>query len=68
MSGKTVGLMGAWAIPAFDRPDVVFVPVTDLEPVVTALAWAPSRLNGLVARFVQAARDALPQFDRDAAP
>jgi DNA-binding transcriptional LysR family regulator len=59
VSRKAVGLMTQWAIPAFDRPGVVFVPVTDLDPAVTALAWDPNRANRLVGDFVATAGDAL---------
>ena len=59
MSGSTVGLIAQWARPAFDRPGVAFVQVTDVTPVITALAWSPGRMNGLVGHFVETARAVL---------
>jgi len=59
MSGNAVGLLPQWAIQAFDRPGVAFVPVSDIDPVVTALAWFPGRPSRLVDQFVDTAREAL---------
>jgi DNA-binding transcriptional LysR family regulator len=59
MSGSTVGLIARWAKPAFDRPGVAFVPVTDVAPVITALAWSPGRMHGLVGHFIETARETL---------
>jgi DNA-binding transcriptional LysR family regulator len=59
MSGNAIGLLSQWAIQAFDRPGLAFVPVTDVAPVVTALAWFPGRHSALVNQFVETAREAL---------
>ena len=59
MSGHSVGLISQWAFQAFNRPGVAFVPVTDIAPVVTALAWSPGRLTELITQFIETARAAL---------
>ncbi len=58
-AGDGVGLAAAWAERAFARPDIAFVPVTDVEPATTALAWRPAAPNPLIEAFVAVARDEL---------
>ncbi|MDG3012757.1 LysR family transcriptional regulator [Rhodococcus sp. D2-41] len=55
-SGEAVGLSEASTELAFPRPGVRYVPVADLEPVTTALAWRADSANPLVQRFVDHAR------------
>jgi DNA-binding transcriptional LysR family regulator len=59
VAGEVVGLAAAWAEDAFSRPGVRFVPVSDVEPAVTALAWRPSAGNPLIERFLDVARKRL---------
>jgi len=58
-AGEVVGLAAAWAEPVFARPGVRFVPVPDVAPATTALAWPAASANPTVARLVQTARDVL---------
>jgi hypothetical protein len=44
----------------FGRPGVRFVPVVDIEPAVTAIAWHPSSLTPLAKRFLAIATDRDP--------
>jgi DNA-binding transcriptional LysR family regulator len=57
VAGEVVGLAAAWVEPAFSRPGVCFVPVIDIEPAVTALAWHPTAPNPLIERFLEVARE-----------
>jgi DNA-binding transcriptional LysR family regulator len=57
VAGEVVGLAAAWAEDAFSRPGVRFVPVSDVEPAVTALAWRPGAGNPLTERFLDIARE-----------
>jgi hypothetical protein len=59
VAGEVVGLAAAWAEDAFSRPGVRFVPVSDVEPAVTALAWRPSAGHPLTERFLEVAREQL---------
>ncbi|GAA2905079.1 hypothetical protein GCM10010517_71220 [Streptosporangium fragile] len=43
----------------FPRPDIAYVPVTDVPPGRVALAWDGARRTGLVTGFVEAVRSAL---------
>jgi DNA-binding transcriptional LysR family regulator len=56
-AGEVVGLAAAWVEPVFARPGIAFVPVDDVEPATTALAWPPDPPNPLVERFVALARE-----------
>jgi DNA-binding transcriptional LysR family regulator len=53
---QVIGLAAAWVEPVFARPGIVFVPVDDVEPATTAVAWHPDRAGPLVEEFVQLAR------------
>jgi DNA-binding transcriptional LysR family regulator len=57
VAGEVVGLAAAWVEPVFSRPGVRFVPVIDVEPAVTALAWHPATTNPLTGRFLAVARE-----------
>jgi DNA-binding transcriptional LysR family regulator len=57
VAGEVVGLAAAWVEPVFSRPGIRFVPVIDIEPAVTALAWWPDTENPLVERFLDVSRD-----------
>jgi DNA-binding transcriptional LysR family regulator len=64
---EVVGLAADWVAPVFTRPGIVFVPVADVEPATTAVAWRPDRPNPLVDGFVALARevrDAIGLADR----
>ena len=56
MAGLVVGLAASWAEHAFARPGIAFVPVHDVAPATTALAWHPEPDNPLTTRFVDTAR------------
>jgi DNA-binding transcriptional LysR family regulator len=56
-AGELVGLAASWVEPVFARPDIAFVPVQDVEPATTALAWPPHPPNPLVEPFVALARE-----------
>jgi DNA-binding transcriptional LysR family regulator len=56
VAGQVVGLAAAWVEDAFSRPGVRFVPVIDIEPAVTALAWRPTATNPTVERFLATSR------------
>jgi DNA-binding transcriptional LysR family regulator len=53
---QVVGLAAAWVEPVFARPGIAFVPVPDVEPATTAVAWHPDRAGPLVEEFVALAR------------
>jgi DNA-binding transcriptional LysR family regulator len=53
---QVVGLAAAWVEPVFARPGIAFVPVHDVEPATTAVAWHPDRSGPLVEEFVALAR------------
>lgn len=57
LAGQVVGLAEASAQHAFVRPGIRFVPVPDVEPVSTALAWRPDTPNLLVDVFLAIARE-----------
>ncbi len=57
VAGEVVGLAAAWVEDAFSRPGVRFVPVIDIEPAITALAWHSSASNPLTERFLEIARE-----------
>jgi len=54
IAGEVVGLAAAWVEHTFSRPGVRFVPVVDIEPAVTALAWRPNA--SLTEHFLAVAR------------
>jgi hypothetical protein len=51
---------GAWVEDTFGRPGIRFIPVVDIEPAVTAIAWHPSSLTPLAKRFLTIAADRGP--------
>ena len=53
---QVVGLAAAWVEPVFARPGIAFVPVDDVEPATTAVAWHPDRAGPLVDEFVALSR------------
>jgi DNA-binding transcriptional LysR family regulator len=57
VAGEVVGLAAAWVEDAFSRPGVSFVPVIDIEPAVTALAWRPGASNPLTEHFLAVTRE-----------
>jgi DNA-binding transcriptional LysR family regulator len=57
VAGEVVGLAAAWVEQAFSRPGVRFVPVIDIEPAVTALAWRPGTANPMTGRLLAVARE-----------
>jgi DNA-binding transcriptional LysR family regulator len=57
MTERLVGLAAGWAVPVFARPGVVFVPVDDVEPATTALAWPRGSAHPVLARLVEVARE-----------
>jgi DNA-binding transcriptional LysR family regulator len=54
---EVVGLAADWVAPIFSRPGIAFVPVSDVEPATTAVAWRPQVSNPLVEGFVALARE-----------
>jgi DNA-binding transcriptional LysR family regulator len=67
-AGDVVGLAAAWVQHSFARPGVCFVPVPDIEPVVTALAWRPGAPDPLVDSFLAVARAHLSDPTQAAPP
>ncbi len=57
VAGEVVGLAAAWVKDAYNRPGVSVVPVIDVEPAVTALAWRRSASNPLTERFLAVAQE-----------
>jgi DNA-binding transcriptional LysR family regulator len=57
--GEVIGLAEASMQQAFPRPGIRYVPVPDVEPVATVLAWRPGTPNRLVASFVAVAQEQL---------
>jgi hypothetical protein len=51
---------GAWAEDTSGRPAIRFIPVVDIEPAVTAIAWHPGSLTRLAKRFLAIAADRGP--------
>ena len=51
---------------AFPRPDITYVPVTDIPPGQIALAWNETQLSPLVADLIQAATGELAAGERGA--
>ena len=60
IAGQVVGLAAAWVEDTFGRPGIHFIPVVDIEPAVTAIAWHPSSLTPLAKRFLAIATDRGP--------
>lgn len=58
-AGEVVGLAEASMEQAFPRPGIRYVPVTDVQPVPTCLAWRPDAANPLVDAFVETAEEHL---------
>ncbi len=56
-AGRGVCLMPEAAALHDRRSDVAYVPVTDAEPAVVSLAWAPDRSSPMVRAFVATARE-----------
>jgi DNA-binding transcriptional LysR family regulator len=68
-AGRGVCLVPATAALHDQRPDVVYVPVTDADPAVVSLAWLPDRSSTTVKAFIAAAREvatASPEIDLSA--
>jgi hypothetical protein len=42
----------------YGRPEVVYVPVTDIPPIQIAIAWNADRRSSLIGDFVDAVRTA----------
>src|SRR5215510_3016059 len=57
IAGQVVGLAAAWVEDAFARPGIRFIPVIDIEPAVTAIAWRPGSLTPLAERLLTIAAD-----------
>jgi DNA-binding transcriptional LysR family regulator len=66
IAGQVVGLAAAWVEDTFGRPGIRFIPVVDIEPAVTAIAWHPSSLTPLAKRFLAIATDRDPLSARPA--
>ncbi|MBE3013200.1 LysR family transcriptional regulator [Microbispora sp. NEAU-D428] len=58
-AGRGVVLIPDPVAALFPRPDIAYVPVTDVPPGRVALAWDDTRPSSLVTDFVEAARTAL---------
>jgi DNA-binding transcriptional LysR family regulator len=52
IAGDVVGLAAAWVEQVFGRPGIRFIPVIDVQPAVTALAWRPGSPNPMIEAFV----------------
>ncbi|OAH15417.1 LysR family transcriptional regulator [Streptomyces jeddahensis] len=58
-AGRGVVLVPEPVAVVFPRPDIAYVPVTDVPPGRVALAWDDARRSALVTDFVEAARSTL---------
>jgi DNA-binding transcriptional LysR family regulator len=58
-AGQGASIAPASMAAFYARPDIVWVPLTDTEPLRIELAWDPATAGPLVAAFVGAARDVL---------
>ncbi|MEV1173490.1 LysR substrate-binding domain-containing protein [Nonomuraea sp. NPDC049784] len=58
-AGRGVVLIPDPVAALFPRPDIAYVPVTDVPPGRVALAWDDTRHSSLVTDFVEAARSTL---------
>lgn len=59
LAGEVVGLAVASMAEKFTRPGIRYIPVPDVEPVATALAWHPDSPNTRVNTFIAVAKDCL---------
>jgi DNA-binding transcriptional LysR family regulator len=57
IAGQVVGVAAAWVEDAFARPEIRFIPVIDIEPAVTAIAWRPGSHTPLAERLLAIAAD-----------
>jgi len=57
IAGQVVGLAAAWVEDAFARTGIRFIPVIDIEPAVTAIAWRPRSLTPLAKRLLTIAAE-----------
>ncbi|GAA2606065.1 LysR family transcriptional regulator [Actinomadura fulvescens] len=55
--GQAVALVPAWLAGRNPRPDVVYRPVIDASPYVTAIAWRQGARSTAIAQFVRTATD-----------
>jgi DNA-binding transcriptional LysR family regulator len=60
IAGQVVGLAAAWVEDAFARTGIRFIPVIDVEPAVTAIAWRPRSLTPLAERLLTIAAEHSP--------
>ncbi len=51
-AGQVVGLAAAWVEDAFARAGIRFMPVIDIAPAVTAIAWRSRSLTPLAGRLL----------------
>jgi DNA-binding transcriptional LysR family regulator len=62
-AGRGFSVLPESAASYYHRPDVAWVPVTDIAPNEVRLAWVSARRTPLIAEFVQLAESALTQTD-----
>jgi DNA-binding transcriptional LysR family regulator len=62
-AGRGVIFLPRAITEAFPRPEVAYVPVTDIAPGQIALAWNPAHHSPLVADLAQAATAQLAAAD-----
>jgi DNA-binding transcriptional LysR family regulator len=55
-SGVAIAFLPASAAAMYGRPEVVYVPVTDIPPIQIAIAWNADRRSSLIGDFVDAVR------------
>jgi DNA-binding transcriptional LysR family regulator len=59
-AGRAISFVPASAAAMYGRPEVVYVPVSDIPPIQVCLAWHTGRRTALVADFVAAVKATAP--------
>ena len=57
--GRGIAITGGAAPFFFARPDIVFLPITDIEPIVVSLAWRGDQETAAMRAFISVARSVL---------
>lgn len=63
--GQAVAFLPASTAARYPRPDIVYIPVTDLSPSITAIAWPEASRSPATAAFLAAAIDVAERGDAD---
>ena len=57
--GRGIAITGASASFVFARADIVFVPITDIPPILVSLAWRPDKETTATRAFIAVTRSVL---------